>query len=162
MLALPAHLKSVDYFLRADPAGLGAWFVRRDSRLVWFCVLAVLAGGGSYGAVMGSWWAPLQACYVAIKLPLLILLTTLGNGLLNGMLAPLLGLNISFRQSDGSWMDPISLGSPINTDQLERFPAVSPDGRYLFFTRDTPDHDEDVFWVSASIIDNLREKSKTR
>jgi hypothetical protein len=26
-------------------------------------------------------------------------LTTLGNGLLNGMLAPLLGLNISFRQS---------------------------------------------------------------
>jgi hypothetical protein len=37
--------------------------------------------------------------YVALKLPLLILLTTLGNGLLNGMLAPLLGLNITFRQS---------------------------------------------------------------
>ena len=99
LVALPTHLKSVDYFLRADPEGLGAWLVGRDSRLVWFCVLAVLAGGGSYGAVMGSWWAPLQACYVAIKLPLLILLTTLGNGLLNGMLAPLLGLNISFRQS---------------------------------------------------------------
>jgi len=28
-----------------------------------------------------------------------ILLTTLGNGLLNGMLAPLLGLNLTFRQS---------------------------------------------------------------
>jgi hypothetical protein len=28
-----------------------------------------------------------------------ILLTTLGNGLLNGMLAPLLGLNVTFRQS---------------------------------------------------------------
>lgn len=48
---------------------------------------------------MGWWWAPLQACYVALKLPLLLLLTVLGNGLLNGMLAPLLGLNISFRQS---------------------------------------------------------------
>ena len=30
---------------------------------------------------------------------LVILLTALGNGLLNGMLAPLLGLNVSFRQS---------------------------------------------------------------
>jgi hypothetical protein len=56
-------------------------------------------GAGLYGAVMGCWRAPLQALYVAIKLPLLILLTTIGNGLLNGMLAPLLGLNIAFRQS---------------------------------------------------------------
>ena len=93
------HLKSVDYFLRAEPEGLGAWMVRRESRLVWFCVIAVVVGAGPYGAVMGWWWAPLQAFYVAIKLPLLILLTSLGNGLLNGMLAPLLGLNISFRQS---------------------------------------------------------------
>ena len=36
---------------------------------------------------------------MAIKFPLIILLTTLGNALLNGMLAPLLGLNISLRQS---------------------------------------------------------------
>jgi hypothetical protein len=60
----------------------------------------ILAGGGSYGAAMGSWWAPQQAVYVAIKLPLLILLTTIGNGLLNGMLAPLLGLKITFRQTE--------------------------------------------------------------
>jgi hypothetical protein len=37
--------------------------------------------------------------YVGIKLPLIILLTTLGNALLNAMLAPLLGLNLGFRQS---------------------------------------------------------------
>jgi len=36
---------------------------------------------------------------VALKFPLIILLTTLGNALLNGMLAPLLGLNIGLRQS---------------------------------------------------------------
>ena len=94
-----AQLGSIDYFLRAAPDGLSAWLVRRDSRLVWFCILAVVAGCAPYGAVMGFWWAPLQALYVALKLPLLILLTSLGNGLLNGMLAPLLGLNISFRQS---------------------------------------------------------------
>jgi hypothetical protein len=48
---------------------------------------------------MGSWREPMQALYTGIKLPLAILLTTLGNGLLNGMLAPLLGLNVTLRQS---------------------------------------------------------------
>ena len=48
---------------------------------------------------MGCWRAPQQALFVAIKFPLIILLTTFGNGLLNGMLAPLLGLNLGFRHS---------------------------------------------------------------
>jgi len=48
---------------------------------------------------MGYWRAPLQGLFVAAKFPLIILLTTAGNALLNGMLAPLLGLNIPFRQS---------------------------------------------------------------
>lgn len=99
MQGFALHLGSVDYFLRAEPEGLGTWLVRRDSRLVWFCILAIAVGAAPYGAAMGCWWSPLQALYVAIKLPLLVLLTSLGNGLLNGMLAPLLGLNIGFRQS---------------------------------------------------------------
>ena len=48
---------------------------------------------------MGWWRAPQQGLFVAIKFPLIILLTTLGNALINGMFAPLLGLNIPFRQS---------------------------------------------------------------
>jgi hypothetical protein len=71
-------------------------------------------------------------------------------------------LYICFRQPYGSWTDPVSFGAPINTDQMERFSAVSPDGRYLFFTRDTPGYDEDVYWVSAKIIDRLREKNKKK
>jgi hypothetical protein len=71
-------------------------------------------------------------------------------------------LYVSFRQPDGSWANPISLGKPINTDQQERYPRVSWDGKYLFFSRWTPDHDEDVFWVSAKIIDRLREKSNMK
>jgi len=59
----------------------------------------ILLGAGLYGAAMGWWREPLQGLYVAVKLPLVILLTTLGNALLNAMLAPLLGLNLSFRQS---------------------------------------------------------------
>jgi hypothetical protein len=56
-------------------------------------------GAGMFGAAVGCWRASLQAVYTAIKLPLILLLTSLGNALLNGMLAPLLGLNISLRQS---------------------------------------------------------------
>lgn len=73
--------------------------MQRQENLIGLCIAAIVAGAGSYGAVMGCWRDPLQALYTGIKLPLVILLTTLGNGLLNGMLAPLLGLNVTFRQS---------------------------------------------------------------
>lgn len=59
----------------------------------------IVIGSASYGAAIGLWRAPLQAFYTALKFPLLILLTSVGNALLNGMLAPLFGLNIGFRQS---------------------------------------------------------------
>jgi Tol biopolymer transport system component len=71
-------------------------------------------------------------------------------------------LFITFRQTGGSWTDPVTLGAPINTNQMERFSTLSPDGKYLFFTRDTPGYDEDIYWVSAKIIDRLREKSKMK
>ncbi len=63
------------------------------------CIGVICLGAGLYGAAMGCWRAPLQALFVALKFPLIILLTTIGNALLNAMLAPLLGLNISFRQA---------------------------------------------------------------
>jgi hypothetical protein len=97
MLAVTCN--SVDQFLRADGERLRDWVARRQSGLVRLCALAIVAGAGLYGAVIGCWCSPLQAIYVAIKLPLLIILTAMGNGLLNGMLAPLLGLNVTFRQS---------------------------------------------------------------
>ncbi len=65
-------------------------------------------------------------------------------------------LYISRRQEDGSWSDPVSLGESVNTDRQERFPRLSNDGRYLFFSRQTPDHDEDVFWVDAAAVPALR------
>ena len=113
MPSIDRQFQAVDYFLRADPRGLGQWEARRGSRLGWFCVFAVAIGAGTYGAVAGCWWSPLQSFYVAIKLPLLILLTTLGNGLLNSMLAPLLGLNISFRQSLTAVLVSFAFGSLI-------------------------------------------------
>ena len=90
---------SLDSFLRAGPRLLRGWLLHRQESFVVFCVTATVVGSGVYGVVMGSWRGPWPALYTGIKLPLAILLTTLGNGLLNGMLAPLLGLNLTFRQS---------------------------------------------------------------
>ncbi|MCP4149356.1 MAG: hypothetical protein GY757_16535 [bacterium] len=67
-------------------------------------------------------------------------------------------LFVSFRQAHGSWTDPVSLGETINSAYGERFPAVSPDGKYLFFTRSVSQNGEDVFWVSAEIIKKLKKK----
>jgi hypothetical protein len=90
---------SADVFLRADPGSLYKWVVRQRARLICFCIGVIIVGAGLYGATVGIWREPLQALYTGIKLPLVILLTTFGNGLLNGMLAPLLGLQVGFRQS---------------------------------------------------------------
>ena len=48
----------------------------------------------------------------------------------------------------------------VNTEKAERFPTVSPDGKYFFFMRHTPG--QDFFWVSAKIIDELKTQSKIK
>src|SRR2546428_7581914 len=88
----------LDFFLRSETQGLRDWVVRRPATATWFCVGSIIAGAGVYGAAVGSWRNGWQALCTGIKLPLVILLTTLGNGLINALLAPLLGLNISFRR----------------------------------------------------------------
>lgn len=63
-------------------------------------------------------------------------------------------LYVSFLK-DGKWGKPINLGAKINTDKYEVAARVTPDGKYIFF--DIPkDGEQDVYWVSAKIIDELR------
>ncbi len=83
--------------LRGEPAELLP-SLREPGRVMLY-VGCIILGAGFYGAAVGAWRAPVQALYTGIKLPLILLLTALGNGLLNGMLAPLLSLKLSFRQS---------------------------------------------------------------
>jgi len=90
---------SIGTLLRGQPEVLGEWIANWTAKRLLFCVTVIFVGAGLYGGAMGWWRAPEQGLIVAIKFPLIILLTTLGNALLNGMLAPLLGLNIGLRQS---------------------------------------------------------------
>ena len=85
--------------LRGETETISAWSGSWNARRFAAQLAIIIVGAGCYGAAMGWWRAPQQGLFVAIKFPLIILLTTLGNALINGMFAPLLGLNIPFRQS---------------------------------------------------------------
>jgi hypothetical protein len=103
MHALSQKLKSdstgIATLLRGEAEPMHDWLHGGDSLRLVRELGVILIGAGSYGATMGWWRSPEQALFVAIKFPLIILLTTLGNALLNAMLAPLLGLNLTLRHS---------------------------------------------------------------
>jgi WD40-like Beta Propeller Repeat len=67
-------------------------------------------------------------------------------------------LYISFRKADKTWTTPKSLGSLINDGEAHRYGQyVSPDGKYLFYTRGATEKDCAVYWVR---FDRLLEKLK--
>jgi hypothetical protein len=106
-------LSRLALLMEARPEVAGGWVRRCEARQICFCVVVVVVGAGLYGAAMGSWREPLQAFYTGVKLPLLILLTTAGNALINGMLAPLLGLNMGFRQSSMAVLMSFAIASAV-------------------------------------------------
>jgi hypothetical protein len=95
----PFQLRHVGTLLRSEPRVVLGWTEQWQARALLTHSLIIVMGAGCYGAAVGWWRGPEQALYTAIKFPLLMFLTTCGTGLLNGMMAPLLGLNIPFRQS---------------------------------------------------------------
>jgi hypothetical protein len=91
--------REISVLLRGEPERIAAWAGQWSARRLALHVVVIIVGAGFYGAAMGWWRDPQQALFTAIKFPLIILFTTGGNALLNAMLAPLLGLNLPFRQS---------------------------------------------------------------
>jgi hypothetical protein len=62
-------------------------------------------------------------------------------------------LYISFRNSDGTWSNGVSLGSEINSLANEANAFVTADRMYLFFSRKF-----DIYWVDARVIKELKPK----
>ncbi|GHF11610.1 hypothetical protein GCM10017044_01760 [Kordiimonas sediminis] len=66
---------------------------------------------------------------------------------------------VSFRKQNGAWGKAINLGDAINTDAWEASASVTPDGKYLFFSRNVGSdsyENVDIFWVDAQVLYDLR------
>ena len=149
--------------LRGEPVVLCSWLERWDARRLGLCIATILIGAGAYGAAMGFWRAPMQGLFVAIKFPVIILLTTLGNTLLNAMLAPLLGLNISLRQSFLAILLSFTIVSailgafsPITAFVIWNAPALSADPQHTGDTYNFIQLMHVVVIAFAGIVGNLR------
>lgn len=84
---------------RGETVGLVSWLGEKSVRAMLPLVVGIVVGCGAYGFAIGLGRAPLMACFVAVKMPLLIFLTLGVNGLINGMFGSLLGSGMSFRQT---------------------------------------------------------------
>ena len=73
-------------------------------------------------------------------------------------------LYISFRKADKTWTIPKSLGANINDGLAHRFGQyVSPDGKYLFYTKGTGEKDCNFYWVRFDkLLDKLRREENGR
>lgn len=92
-------LKTVPSLCRGSRGLLQGWLESSPVHSLSFCIPAIILGCGAYGFTMGLWQGWEMASYVGIKLPLVIFATLLINGMINGMLAMVLGSGIGFRQS---------------------------------------------------------------
>ncbi|TDU80852.1 hypothetical protein EI77_00150 [Prosthecobacter fusiformis] len=96
-----AHIhQNLKLLIKGDPVTLAGW-LRQES--MWKnlvpMIVGIVMGCAAYGFAIGLWRAPLQGLFVAVKMPCLIFLTLMVNGLINGMLGLLLGSGMSFRQT---------------------------------------------------------------
>jgi len=60
-------------------------------------------------------------------------------------------LYISFKDKNGAWEEAKNMGSVVNSPAYEFCPFVSPDGKYLFFTRSG-----EIYWVSSEILNTFK------
>jgi len=63
---------------------------------------------------------------------------------------------VAFRRGDGTWGEPLALGSEVNTEHSETCPSLSPDGKLLFFSRyDEPGKISNIYWVSSEVVEDV-------
>lgn len=65
-------------------------------------------------------------------------------------------IHISFKKKDNTWTDAMNLGDKINATLHDVCPAITPDGKYLFFLSVGKDRPWGIYWVDAGIIEELK------
>jgi hypothetical protein len=74
-------------------------------------------------------------------------------------------LCVCFNDGSGNWSKAYNLGSEINTEYFEYGPLISPDEKYLFFSRREKWENaafSDIYWVSIKVIDKYRKVEKLK
>ena len=99
MTSFHQSLRELPLLCQGRPQSLQAWLENPTAGRLLACSAAIVLGCSAYGFTLGLWREPLMGGFVAVKLPLLIFATLLTNGLLNGMLAQVLGSGLGFRQT---------------------------------------------------------------
>jgi len=60
-------------------------------------------------------------------------------------------LYVSFKDDKGNWSEAYNLGEEVNGPGTEFCASISPDGKYIFYTKN-----RDIYWVSSRIIETLK------
>lgn len=74
-------------------------------------------------------------------------------------------LYVAFKKGNGEWTDGINLGPEINTGGFELAPYISPDEKYLFFTRRDKYNEassSDIYWVSLEVVSRVKNNLKIK
>jgi Tol biopolymer transport system component len=62
-------------------------------------------------------------------------------------------LYVAYKDENGKWSDAYNLGVFINGPGTNFCASISPDGKYIFYTKN-----RDIYWVSTKIIEELKPK----
>lgn len=139
------RLQQLAGLCRADLSVVGGWLGARAGEGVVTCSLAILLGGGLYGFTLGYWRAPEMGLFVALKLPLLMFLVLLANGIINGMFAQLLGSGLSFRQT-------LTMSLVSFTAVALILGALSPITFFMVVNAPPPDSPQAVGWHQTFLL----------
>ena len=90
---------SLRILLAAREGEVERWFGPQWKMAAGLAVGAIVVGFAAYGFTMGLRRAPLMGVYVAIKMPLLILLIVASTAFLNGIIGVVTGSGLGMRQS---------------------------------------------------------------
>jgi len=63
---------------------------------------------------------------------------------------------VYFKKKDGAWTKPINLGITVNSTFDEKSANVTPDGKYLIFSRRSEGGALKLYWVSTEVISKLK------
>jgi len=64
---------------------------------------------------------------------------------------------VCFKKKNGTWSKPINLGNEVNSNFGETSPSITPDGKYLFFSRYNDEGGlPNFYWVSTEVINTLK------